>query len=109
MTVHTCSYPFDGRENIVHVEAADAAEVSRHLRAIGMTGTVEPDGDTCRYRLDGREHRVRLDAYDPQRAVRRLRAIGTTAQVDGVLIAEIPVEGDGGWLTQLRRALGRLP
>lgn len=35
----TCSYRFEGREQVVHIVARDAAEVSRRLRAIGTTAS----------------------------------------------------------------------
>ncbi len=37
----TCSYPFQGRAFSVHIEATDAAETSRRLRAIGTNGSVD--------------------------------------------------------------------
>ncbi len=36
-----CSYPFQGRAFSVHIEAVDAAEASRRLRAIGTNGSVD--------------------------------------------------------------------
>lgn len=61
---------------------------------------------TCSYRFEGREHVIHVVARDSAEVSRRLRAIGTTAKLDGELIAEIPVERPGGWLTTLRRLFG---
>lgn len=36
-----CSYPFQGRVFSVHIEAADLAEASRRLRAIGTNGIID--------------------------------------------------------------------
>lgn len=62
----TCSYPFQGRAFSVHIEAVDAAEASRRLRAIGTNGSV--DGELV----------AEFNAY-PDRSirkfVRKLRAL----------------------------------
>lgn len=41
MTTYTCSYRCDGRQHVVHVDAANEAEASRKLRAIGMTAQID--------------------------------------------------------------------
>lgn len=61
---------------------------------------------TCSYQFGGRRHVIHIRAQDWTDASRRLRAIGMTAQVDGELIAEIPLERPDGWLTQLRCWIG---
>lgn len=62
---------------------------------------------TCAYRYGGGTHIVHIEAESPSDASRKLRAIGMTGQVDGVLIAELPLEGHHGWLTQLRQLFTR--
>lgn len=57
---------------------------------------------TCSYHHGGREHVVHIDAEDDLDASHRLRAIGTTAKVDGILVADMPIERHEGWLTKLR-------
>lgn len=64
---------------------------------------------TCSYLFGGRQHVVHVDAADEAEASHRLRAIGMTARIDGELVAEVPVEKPGGWLTRLRRLFGRSP
>ncbi len=63
---------------------------------------------TCSYQFEGRQYVVHVDAFSEAEASRRLRAIGMTAQIDGELVAEIPLERAGGWLTTLRLLLGGL-
>lgn len=41
MKTYTCSYPFDGRNYALHVDAANEVECSRRLRAIGMNGRID--------------------------------------------------------------------
>ena len=62
---------------------------------------------TCAYRYAGGTHVVHIEAESPSEASRKLRAIGMTGQVDGVLVAELPLESRNGWLTQLRQFLTR--
>jgi len=63
---------------------------------------------TCSYPFSGGRHVVHVDAADETECSRRLRAIGMSAQVDGELIAEIPLEVRHGWLTKLRRLAGAM-
>ena len=48
---------------------------------------------TCSYQFKGKTHIVHIMAEGFLDASHRLRAVGMTAQVDGVLIAEIPLTG----------------
>lgn len=41
MRTYTCSYPFNDGQHVVLIEAADEAEASRRLRAIGMTAQID--------------------------------------------------------------------
>lgn len=41
MVTFTCSYPFNGRQHVVHVQAADEIEASRKLRAIGISAQID--------------------------------------------------------------------
>lgn len=41
MMTFTCSYPFNGREHVVHIDAADEIEASRKLRAIGISARID--------------------------------------------------------------------
>ena len=63
---------------------------------------------TCTYRFEDRPHVVHVHARNEAEASRRLRAIGMTAEIDGELIAEIPMGREGGWLTKLRGMVGRV-
>lgn len=61
---------------------------------------------TCTYQFEGKENTVHVQARNEAEVSRRLRAIGMTAQVGGVLVCEIPVESENGWLTKLRGMWG---